>query len=137
MIADKLVLKKGGKIWSKSGLIVIVILILIVISVVFLELFIDLDKDRLETMDVGNEIIKALESYYAENGKYPQSLNQLVPKYLHEIKFPKWGEGGWVYKYGDPNYFRITVGYKNWGKSYYPVMYYSSAQKEVGWICDN
>jgi len=60
-----------------------------------------------------------------------------VPKYLYEIKSPKWDEDGWVYEFSDPNFFKITVGYRDWGKSYYPVMYYSSVQKEAGWIYDN
>ena len=132
--------KERAKIsWSKLGLSIIAILLLLTLGVIFLNQYVqkNSDNDRLETIDIGNEIIGALESYYVDNGRYPKSLEQLVPKYLNEIKRPKWGEDGWVYEFADPNYFKITVGYKEWGESYYPVMYYSSFQKKAGWICDN
>ena len=129
-ISKEFKIRLGWKIFFLLGL---------VIAVIFLYLRISdyPEAARLKTIEDGNAIIAALDSYFSKNGKYPDSLELLAPDYIDKIKKPKWGEDGWIYKFGDPNYFRITVGYKDWGESYYPVMYYSSAQKEVGWIYDN
>ncbi|MBO4440016.1 MAG: hypothetical protein J5798_11780 [Spirochaetaceae bacterium] len=37
-------------------------------------------------VDRGNKIIAALETYYNDNGFYPQELDELVPKYLPKIE---------------------------------------------------
>ncbi len=88
-----------------------------------------IESGRLATIDLGNEIVEALEGYYADTGRYPASLDELVPKYLNEIKEPLWGDSGWEYG-GSPA--QLKVGYKSRGQLY-PMMVYNS---EHGWIYD-
>ena len=51
-----------------------------------------------ETRQVGNQIVRALEAYHAEQGKYPRSLEDLIPKFLKEIPRPRWGLHQWIYE---------------------------------------
>jgi hypothetical protein len=46
--------------------------------------------------EIGDLIVKALEAYYNENGKYPDTLQELVPKYLDEVPTTSTGQ---EYKY--------------------------------------
>ena len=36
-------------------------------------------------IEIGNEIVRAIDGYYEENGVYPEKLEDLVPEYLTEI----------------------------------------------------
>lgn len=45
----------------------------------------------------GNEIVQAIETYRMKNAKPPATLNELVPRYLPEIKSSGIGEGKWHY----------------------------------------
>ena len=93
------------------------------------------DDDTRESQTIGNEIVGALEKYFADHGQYPNSLNVLVPKYIEQIKPPTWGKG-WIYTpfYGSKT-FMLETGYKSWGgSSLYPVMSYDSDNKR--WIVD-
>ena len=77
-------------------------------------------------------IAKALNEYYADNKTYPQSLNELVPNYLSDLREPKtlWG---WLYV-GDNKDF--TLGYvfyiDKWG---YIICKYSASSPK--WDCPN
>ncbi len=79
-----------------------------------------------ETKKTGNEIVKALDAYYTENNQYPDSLDDLTPKYLAEVSPPVWGLKRWKY-YGLQNEFYLRVdesektgdGYSQWLR-YYP-----------------
>lgn len=51
-----------------------------------------------ETRQAGNQIVRALEAYHAEQGKYPPSLEDLTPKFLKEIPRPRWGLRQWIYE---------------------------------------
>lgn len=44
-----------------------------------------LDREIADGIQRGNQIIKAIETYYAEKGAYPASLDDLNPRYLAEI----------------------------------------------------
>jgi hypothetical protein len=46
----------------------------------------------------GTEIIGALASFRADKGKYPDTLDALVPQYLAEIKPPLVGRPEWGYR---------------------------------------
>jgi hypothetical protein len=50
-----------------------------------------------ETEQRGDKIIRALDQFFADNGKYPKSLSELTPKYLTEIPAPTWGLREWIY----------------------------------------
>ena len=88
-----------------------------------------IERDRLTTIRIGNEIVEALQTYYDDNKRYPISLDELVPKYLKEIKEPLWGDSGWEYG-GSPSL--LKVGYKSYD-ALYPMMIYN---QEHGWIYD-
>jgi hypothetical protein len=51
-----------------------------------------------ETTQRGNRIVRALEQYHADRGRYPNSLTDLSPKYLREIPPPTWGLRTWQYQ---------------------------------------
>jgi len=88
-----------------------------------------MECDRLATIDIGNEIVEALQVYFEDNGQYPVSLEGLVPKYLKEIKKPLWGDSEWEYE-GSPA--QLKVGYESHGELY-PMMIYNP---DHGWIYD-
>ncbi len=81
-----------------------------------------------ETMKIGGDIINALETYHSEHGRYPNTLDDLIPKYITQIKPPPWGETGWLYKRHKKD-FVLEVGYEiGAGTDYlYPVRFYSSS----------
>lgn len=96
-----------------------------------------LEAARLETMSFGNQIINALEVYRTENGGYPDSLKLLVPKYLPDIQPPVWGQDGWQYVSSSPEFYVITVGYRDGCGSYCPSMHYCPGQEKNEWVYDN
>ena len=112
----------------------IVIISLLLIGLIFLlNKYVprSLEVDQTETMAIGDEIVKALDNYFGDHSRYPNSLESLVPNYLDQIKLPKWGEK-WEYK-SDEKSFWLEVGYKSFGSTKnYPVMYYTPQ----GWVVD-
>jgi hypothetical protein len=46
---------------------------------------------------LGNAVIHAIRDYRTDSGRYPENLNQLVPKYLKVIPTPIAGVGEWHY----------------------------------------
>jgi len=88
-----------------------------------------------ETMIIGSDIINALETYHSEHGRYPNTLDDLIPKYVTQIKQPLWGETGWLYKRHKKD-FVLKVGYEfGDGTDYlYPVRFYDSSHGS--WIVD-
>lgn len=117
---------------------IVIIGLFLIAAVLFLNWYAprSLEADRSETMAIGDEIVEALDRYFSEHGRYPNSFDALVPKYLDKIKAPIWGEA-WQYESYPPNgdAFELKVGYKDWGNSYYPVMYYISTEKK--WLYDS
>ena len=55
------------------------------------------DRALAETERQGSLIITGLERYRVDNGRYPDSLKQLVPQYLEDIPTPAWGLRRWHY----------------------------------------
>jgi hypothetical protein len=52
-------------------------------------------SDRQEpTIELGNEIIAALERYEERHGDYPEALEALVPDYLERVDATSWTYGG-------------------------------------------
>jgi hypothetical protein len=78
----------------------------------------------------GEFVAKALNEYYADNKTYPQSLSEIVPNYVSDLKEPKsiWG---WLYMGDDKNF---TLGYvfyvDKWG---YTICKYSASLPK--WNC--
>jgi hypothetical protein len=46
------------------------------------------------TIELGNEIIAALERYEERHGDYPEALEALVPDYLERVDATSWTYGG-------------------------------------------
>jgi hypothetical protein len=80
------------------------------------------DKQSLQvSMSRGNEIADALKSYKKENGRFPKTIDELVPKYIHWILPPevadvkKWKysltEKGFYLEFGNSSY-REPVAYR-------------------------
>jgi len=131
MNMDRIVSKlmPSGHIRLRKSFLIIVGLLLLLVGTMAYYFSNSLERDRLRTIDIGNEIVSALQAYHDDNGRYPASLNQLVPKYLGEIKEPPWGDSGWEYG-GSPAL--LKVGYESNG-TLYPMMIYN---QEQGWIYD-
>lgn len=113
---------------------IIIIGAVLIVAICFLNWYVPRSDEaaRAETISIGDEIVKALDSYFGEHGKYPGSLEALVPKYLDEIKAPPWGEA-WKYEAYHKG-FLLKTGYRGSGESYYPSMSYDSVGKT--WIDD-
>lgn len=91
-----------------------------------------------ETFELAKQIVASIEKYNQENGKYPQSLEDLIPEYIDGIKPPTWGNSGWVYGL-EPQGFYFCIGY---GKikddpilDLYPIIFYDYSGKY--WIEDS
>jgi hypothetical protein len=57
-------------------------------------------------------VSQAIESYYARQGRYPQALRQLIPRYLLSLPRPVIMVGqGWCYDGGE-NYYRLGFVYR-------------------------
>jgi hypothetical protein len=58
-------------------------------------------------------VIKAVNAYYADNGHYPENLNQLIPTYLESIPSSAYrmmhGEFRYFSNQGDPNLMWVVV----------------------------
>jgi hypothetical protein len=61
-----------------------------------------------ETKQRGDQIIRALEQYRADNSRYPTSLTDLSPKYLPDVPSPTWGLRTWQYE-SDGKEFTLRV----------------------------
>ena len=76
-----------------------------------------------ETKQRGNQILEALAQYKTEKGCYPEILNELIPRYLSEIKQPVWGNKKWDYKiFENSESYELSVGKD---ENNYPVLFNS------------
>ncbi|MDH4240572.1 MAG: hypothetical protein OEW48_13510 [Phycisphaerae bacterium] len=67
--------------------------------------------------------MNSLKAYFDDHGKYPDSLGDLVPKYLDQIKPPKRGQSGWLYSRTEKGNFSLEIGYESYCGLSYPVVY--------------
>jgi hypothetical protein len=51
-----------------------------------------------ESKEEGDRIAAMLLRFHRENGRFPAALDELVPKYLPEIRPPAAGKGEWEYR---------------------------------------
>lgn len=106
------------------GVLVIIILPTLYISSVFLgDHFSKINRDR-------DAVVKAINKYHVQNGIYPESLDELVPEYIEDLRSPltTWG---WLYL-AETDQF--SFGYVDWiDKMGYSVCVYSSYIPE--WDC--
>jgi type II secretory pathway pseudopilin PulG len=104
------------------------------------------DDGRLEESKVrGAAIVTALGAYRAERGTYPETLQELVPRYLAEVEPPTWGLERWTYRRFTPAdvsaaddaeddvvLFQLSVAANESG---YPVLFYDLAATR--WVRNN
>jgi hypothetical protein len=69
------------------------------------------------------EIYGALKAYHDGHGRYPDSLEHLVPEYLNEIELPDIGDSGWIYTRDDKGGFSLELGYDSYCGLSYPVLF--------------
>lgn len=82
----------------------------------------------------GEAIIEALQAYHEANGRYPDSLDALVPEHLAEVQPPTAGTGAWEYAAGeDGQRFFLQFGV---GQDMYPSHSISSDTLGQGWYRD-
>lgn len=83
------------------------------------------EKEIKESQIIGNMIVLSLNTYKADNKKYPKDLEELVPEYIDQIKEPKVGK--WVYKINPvKNSFYLAFESKS---DYGPICWYSPNAK--------
>ena len=79
------------KIKNKLLLIVLILLVLLVLtqnsyaSFMGREIIVNDLNDVEETIEIGNQIIKAVKDYKIKYGNYPEKLEGLVPEYFAEV----------------------------------------------------
>jgi len=76
----------------------------------------------------GGQILAALEQYRSDHGRYPNTLEKLVPKYVKEVPKPQWGVGEW--EYGGGEKFGLSVLRR---KNDYECYYWRQDKNEWGY----
>lgn len=88
------------------------------------------DPDAVEFAKArGQRVINALETYFADNGRYPANLDDLVPNHLKAMPHPLAGEPHWAYRASnEPNdqQFWLAFGIDDM----YPSESFNSADKQ-------
>lgn len=75
-------------------------------------------------------IARALNEYYIDNKTYPQTLNELVPNYINDLREPK-SVWGWLYTGDDKDF---TLGYVSYVDKFgYTICKYSASSPK--WDC--
>jgi hypothetical protein len=70
------------------------------------------------------ELMNSLQAYFDDHGKYPDSLGDLVPKYLDRIKpHKRGGQKEWIYSRDENGSFVLGIGYESYCGLSYPVVY--------------
>jgi len=82
----------------------------------------------------GDQIIAALEKYKAEQGFYPDTLNQLVPTYLGKITQPRYGEKRWDYIHYCKN---DSFGLAMWGQELSDDGFVYSSERRKWEVAEN
>lgn len=81
-----------------------------------------------EGYQLSEEVIAALEQYHADNGEYPEQLDQLIPTYLTAIPTGEFVDGFTYTREGDS--YILTFAYV--GRCINICDY----RPEQGWVCD-
>jgi hypothetical protein len=86
--------------------------------------------DARDTYLVAVEIRSALKAFFDDMGQHPVSLEELVPKYIGEIRPPKQGDTGWIYTKGDKDDYDLQIAYDSYSGLSYPVAF---SYVDLGW----
>ena len=85
--------------------------LIICLATVFILMIIGCDRQAKVARSnqiMGDSIVKALDHYQKDIGEYPNSLADLVPKYLDRIKQPEGCSKGWIYERTNAAEFYLT-----------------------------
>jgi hypothetical protein len=75
---------------------------------------------------IGDRIVSAVEMYKAETHTYPDSLSELVPRYMSNIQPPRYGKKEWKYiHYPDKHAFALFM----YGKKVFSDGYWYDSDK--------
>lgn len=85
------------------------------------------------SIQYGNTVVSAINSYYDANGTYPQKLELLLPQYLQAIPLPTAGTRMWKYTIA-PDQQSYTLQF-SMNKDLYPSVYWNSKMRT--WVHDN
>ena len=77
--------------------------------------------------EAGNKVLKYLGEYRAKYGKYPESLDALVPEFTDHIPAPEWGTNSWTFFFDDEEgrHFNLVVKQTEegfWGHVYWDAL---------------
>ena len=91
------------------------------------------------TMDHAQQVSRMIEAYYAREGRYPQDLRQLIPRYTLSLPGPLilYGQG-WCYD-GGQDYYRLGYVYRqHWSSPFIFGLTYKTGGEipALGGICD-
>jgi len=89
------------------------------------------------TEERASRIQGAVESFYAENERYPKELRELIPNYLLRIPEPVILRGeGWCYQ-GDQDYYRLGAFFREYFGTPLSLHIYASSgnSPDAGWTC--
>jgi hypothetical protein len=90
------------------------------------------DASVASTKSQAEKIVAALTAYKQDKGRYPDKLDELVPKYLNAIEHPLLGDG-WIYA-APPDGYRYNFGFRPGGGDT-RSFYWSVEQR--GWEMDD
>lgn len=79
---------------------------------------------------IANTIIEAIDNYYADFGKYPYDINELVPDYLESIPNSLWNT---TFDYDKRDYYQIWNGKERRYENIYEPNYGLSCSIGIGW----
>jgi hypothetical protein len=91
------------------------------------------------TEERASRIQDAIESFYTENGRYPQELSELVPNYLFRIPEPIILRGeSWCYQ-GGQDYYRLGAFYREYFSTPLSLQIVASAGNlpDTDWACEH
>ncbi|MGH7179842.1 MAG: type II secretion system protein GspG [Tepidisphaeraceae bacterium] len=89
--------------------------------------------ERAEQADIqkaksqATQIIQAIDQFHMETGRYPESLEHLIPKYSAPFAAPAWGDGVWRYML-DPKGNGYHLYVRTEGRHAETLYYESAAQ---------
>ena len=93
------------------------------------------EKDTAKKIIIaGRSVISALEHFYIDNERYPDTLRELTTKYLQSIPTPKiLGQRSWQYTLLDNNSYQLQMTCSHFVSSYDAVVYRSGKDYPAIW----
>lgn len=93
----------------------IVIVFLLIVDIAYIYYNYTSGDYSINSLKEGNAIVAGLRAFRESNGKYPDSVGRLVPKYVSSIR----DEGAWDYKLDPNGEFELSIKLDRGGKLKY------------------